>query len=52
MTTELLRPGFSNILCTEDQCAFHRAVMSTELEVSVEKESVFEKTTITFLTFS
>ena len=37
MTTELLRPGYSNILCTEDQCVFSGAVMSTELEVSMEK---------------
>ena len=33
MTTELLRPGYSNIC--EDQCAFG-AVMSTELEVLIE----------------
>ena len=38
MTTELLRPRYSNISCTEDQCAFSGAVMSTELEVSVEKK--------------
>ena len=38
MTTELLRPGYSNILCTEDQCAFSGPVMSTELEVSIEKK--------------
>ena len=50
MPTELLRPGYSNILCTEDQCAFSGAVMSTELKVSIEKkDSVFEKTI--FLTF-
>ena len=51
MTTELLRPGYSNISCTEDQCTFSGAVMSTELEVSIEKkrENVFEKTTIIFL---
>ena len=43
MTTELLRPGYSNISCTEDQCIFS-AVMSTELEVSFQKKrsSVFE----------
>ena len=38
MTTELLRPGYSNISCTEDQCAFSGALMSTELEVSIEKK--------------
>ena len=38
MTIELLRPGYSNISCTEDQCAFSGAVMSTELEVSFEKK--------------
>ena len=38
MTTELLRPGYSNISCTEDQCAFCGAVMSTESEVSIEKK--------------
>ena len=45
MTTELLRPGYSNILCTEDQCEFSIAVMSTELEVSIEKnkDKVFFK---------
>ena len=50
MTTELLRrPGYSDISCPEDQCAFSGAVMSTELEVSIgKKDSVFETTTITF----
>ena len=50
MATELLRPGYSNISCTEDQCAFSGAVMSTDLEVSIEKKrsSVFENTTIIF----
>ena len=45
MTTELLRPGCSNISCTQDQCAFSGAVMSTELEVSIEKikDKVFLK---------
>ena len=44
MTTELLRAGYSNISCTEDQCAFSGAVMSTELEVSIEKrDKVFLK---------
>ena len=38
MLTELLRPGYSSISCTEDQCAFSGVVMSTELEVSIEKE--------------
>ena len=39
MTTEFLRiSGYSNISCTEDQCAFSGAVMSTELEVSIEKK--------------
>ena len=38
MMTELLRSGCSNISCTEDQCAFSGAVMSTELEVSIEKK--------------
>ena len=54
MTTELLTPGYSNISFTEDQCAFNGAVMSTELEVSIEKKkdkSGFEKTTIILLTF-
>ena len=48
MKTELLRPGYSNISCTEDWCSFGGSVMSTELEVSTEKKSVFEKTTIIF----
>ena len=30
--------GHSNISCTEDQCAFSGAVMSTELEVSMTKK--------------
>ena len=38
MTTELLRPGYSNILCTNDQCVFSGALMPTELEVSTEKK--------------
>ena len=38
MMTELLRPGYLSILCTDDQCAFGGAVMSTELEVSIEKK--------------
>ena len=40
MATELLRPGYSSISCTEDQCAFSGAVMSTELEVSIEKRDL------------
>ena len=50
MTAELLRPGYSNISCTENQCAFSGALISTEMEVSIEKkrQSVFEKTTIIF----
>ena len=28
---------YSTISCTEDQCAFSGAVISTELEVSIEK---------------
>ena len=44
MTTELLRPGYSNISCTEDKCAFSSEMMSTELEVSIEKkDNVFFK---------
>ena len=45
MTTDLLRPGHSNMSCIEGQCAFSSALMSTELEVSIEKKrySVFEK---------
>ena len=53
MTTELLlRPGFSNISCTEDQCAFS-AVMFTELEDLIEKkDEVFLKTLqLLFVTF-
>ena len=38
MTTELLRPGYSNISCTNDQCVFTGALMPTELEVSTEKK--------------
>ena len=50
MTTELLRPGYSNISLTEDQCAFSGAVMSTELEASIEKkEKVFLKRLQLFL---
>ena len=54
MTTELLRPGYSNFSCTEDQWAFSGAVMSTEWEATIEKKdkSVFEKTTIIYLSFS
>ena len=37
MMTELLRPGYSNISCTEDQCAFSGVAMLTELEVLIEK---------------
>ena len=50
MTTELMRLGYSNISCTEDQCVFSGTVMSTELEVLIEKkiQSVFEKTTVIF----
>ena len=53
MTTELLRPGYSNISCTEDQCAFSGAVVSTELEVSIEKKryGVSENTSIIFNLF-
>ena len=44
MMTELLRPGYLNVSCTEGQCAFSGAVMSTELEVSIEiKDKVFLK---------
>ena len=38
MTTALLRPDYSNISRTEDQCAFSGAVMSIELEVLIEKK--------------
>ena len=38
MTTELLRPRYSNISCTEDECAFSDAVMSTKLAVSIEEK--------------
>ena len=38
MTTERLRPGYSDILSTEDQCTSSGAVMSTELETSIQKE--------------
>ena len=53
MTTEHLGPGYSNISCTEDQCAFSSAVMSTELKVSTEKkDKMFQKRLqIFFLTF-
>ena len=40
MTTELPRSGYSNISCIEDQGAFSGAVMSTELEVSIEKKEI------------
>ena len=44
MTTELLRPAYSNISCTEDQCTLSGAVMSTELKVSIKKnDKVFLK---------
>ena len=44
MTTGLLRSCYSNISCTEDQCVFSGAVMSSELEVSIEKkDKVFLK---------
>ena len=38
MTTELLRPGYSNISCTKDQFVFSGTVIFTELEVSTEKK--------------
>ena len=38
MTTELLRPGYPNVSCTEDHCAFSVAVMSTEMEVAIKKK--------------
>ena len=38
MMTELVRPGYLNISCTEDQFAFSGAVISTEMEVSIEKK--------------
>ena len=38
MMTELPRPGYSNISCTNDQCVFSGALMPTELEVSTEKK--------------
>ena len=41
MTTELLRPDYSNISCTEDQCALSGAVMSTERKetyISIQRE--------------
>ena len=42
--TEFLRPGYSNISCTEDHFAFSSAVMPTELEVSLKnKNKVFLK---------
>ena len=53
MTTELLKPGYSNVSCNEDQCAFSGAVgcpLSWKFQLR-EKDSVSEKTTITFLTF-
>ena len=43
MTTDILRPGYSNISNTEDQCAFSGVVMSTEFEVSIEKKEVFHR---------
>ena len=53
MTTELLKPGYSNMSCTEDECASTGAVMSTELEVSIEKKDsvVVENTEIIFKPF-
>ena len=48
MTTELLKPGYSNISCTEDQCAFSGAVMSTELEVSTEKKVFLKRLQLFF----
>ena len=44
MTTELLRAGYSNILYTEGQCAFSSALMSTELEVSIEEKTKYPYT--------
>ena len=34
MTIELLRPGYSNISYTKDQCAFSGTVMSTEATIT------------------
>ena len=36
-------PETSSISCTEDQCVFGNAMMSIELEVSIEKKIVFLK---------
>ena len=50
--TELLRPGYLNISCTEDHRAFSGAVMSIELKFKLRKRrgSVFEKARMIFLT--
>ena len=45
MRKELLKLGYSNISYIEDQCAFSSVVISTELEVSIEKKDYF----LTFL---
>ena len=52
MTIKLLRPGYTTISCIEDQCSFSGAVMSTELEVSIEKKyKVFLKRLLLFFNF-
>ena len=44
MTTKLQRTGYSNISGTEDRRAFSGVLMSTELQVSIEKkDKVFLK---------
>ena len=53
MTTELLRPSYSNLSSTEDHCAFSNAVMSTGLELSIQKkDEVFLKRLQLFLNLS
>ena len=51
MTTELLRPSYSNISCTEDECAICGEVMSTELEVSIAKKAFFTRLQLFFSLF-
>ena len=48
MTTELLRPGNSNISCIEDQCAFSGALMFNELEVLIEKKVFLKRLQLFF----
>ena len=51
MTTEILRPGYSNISCTENRCVFSGAALGWKFQPQKKDKSVFEKTTNFFQPF-